>query len=113
MKPTKYRARKVTVDGVTFDSQGEYARWCELKALEKMGALERLDRQVRLPLVIDGAKVGTWIADFRYFQNNRTVFEDYKSRFTAKLPEWRFKEKVIRALYRNAEIRVHIGGAKR
>lgn len=113
MKVGKYKNKRAVVDGVTFHSQGEYRRWLELRALENMGALERLDRQVRLPLVIDGTKVGTWVADFRYFQNNRTVFEDYKSRFTAKLPEWRFKERVIRALYRNAEIRVHIGGQTR
>ena len=31
MKPHKYGAKPVVVDGERFDSTGEYRRWCELK----------------------------------------------------------------------------------
>ena len=31
----KYRAKKTTVGGITFDSRAEAARYCQLKALER------------------------------------------------------------------------------
>lgn len=36
-KSSKYRARKVTIDGITFDSQKEANKYCELKLLKKTG----------------------------------------------------------------------------
>lgn len=38
-KLNKYGARKVVVDGVTFDSSKEYIRWRELQLLERGGEI--------------------------------------------------------------------------
>ncbi len=47
----KYGNKKVTVDGITFDSKKEYKRWCELCLLEKAGKITNLQRQVKFVLL--------------------------------------------------------------
>ena len=82
---SKYGNRKVYVDGITFDSRREAARWQELKLLERAGSITELERQVSYTL-IPPQRVGkrvveravTYIADFRYRENGETVVEDAK-----------------------------------
>lgn len=73
---SKYRAIKTTVDGMTFDSKKEAARYMDLRLLEKAGLIESLERQpvfVLAPSVkYEGAKRATpalrYSADFTYFE---------------------------------------------
>lgn len=44
-KPSKYRNKKTVVDGISFDSKKEAARYCELKLLEKAGKISCLKLQ--------------------------------------------------------------------
>ena len=48
---SKYRSRKITVDGVTYDSKKEYRRWKELCLLQKAGKITDLERQVPFELI--------------------------------------------------------------
>lgn len=81
----KYHAEKVKVEGEVFDSKREFNRWCELKLLERAGAISDLKRQVKFVLIptqkIDG-KVAerevSYKADFVYTENGKTVVEDSK-----------------------------------
>lgn len=96
----KYGNKKITVDGVTFDSKKEYLRWCELCLLEKAGHITDLRRQVKYELIPAqyeeyerySEKTGkrlknglrcvekecSYIADFVYKQDGKTVVEDTK-----------------------------------
>lgn len=83
----KLNAKKLTVDGVTFDSKKEYKRYCELKLLERAGEITDLKRQQRYLLIPqkktrDGRVIErecAYIADFVYKQKNgETVVEDVK-----------------------------------
>ena len=51
MKPSKYKNRKVQVDGIIFDSAKEANRWKELEMLEKAGKIEDLRRQEKYILI--------------------------------------------------------------
>ena len=51
MSRNKYNARKVTVNGETFDSQKEYKRFCELSLLQRAGKIADLRRQVKFVLI--------------------------------------------------------------
>lgn len=51
MKRSKYGAKKITRDEITFDSIREYRRFCELSLLEKSGDITELQRQVVFPLI--------------------------------------------------------------
>lgn len=72
---SKYGNKKITVNGETFDSQKEYRRWCELKQLERAGAIKNLKRQVKfelLPAQYCGKNCAeralNYIADFTYIE---------------------------------------------
>ena len=47
----KYGNKKITVDGETFDSRREYARYRELQLLERAGEIKDLRRQVQFLLI--------------------------------------------------------------
>lgn len=50
-KVQKYRNKKVTVNGIEFDSKKEAKRYCELLQLEKEGAITNLRMQVKYILI--------------------------------------------------------------
>ena len=51
MRYGKYGNRKVTVDGVVFDSKREAARYKELKLLQEAGEIKGLQMQVPFELI--------------------------------------------------------------
>lgn len=99
---SKYYSKKVTVDGITFDSKKEARRYQELKLLEKAGKIAALERQVKYLLIpaqrepdvehykadgrvkIESGKLiereCAYVADFRYLDlsNREWVVEDTK-----------------------------------
>ena len=86
-KQSKYRNKKVVVPGIgTFDSTKEYNHFCELRALERLGVITGLKRQVRYEILglqdtLEGKvleKPVYYIADFVYERNGETVVEDVK-----------------------------------
>ena len=96
---SKYKSRKVTVGGITFDSRKEYTRWVELILLLKSGQISDLKRQVKFELIpsqrIDGKVVEracSYVADFVYTENGKTVVEDTKG---FKAPEYIIKRKLM------------------
>lgn len=99
-KKSKYKNRKVVVDGITFDSKAEAKRWEMLLHMERSGEIYALRRQVRFPIVVNGLKICTWIADFAYriSASGNDVVEDVKSEFTRKLPLYRLKYKLVQAV---------------
>lgn len=92
----KYHNRKITRDGVTFDSRKEYRRYEELLLLQQAGEITNLRRQVKfvlIPTQREPSKIGprggvrkgkllehecSYIADFVYTENGETVVEDTK-----------------------------------
>lgn len=48
---SKYRSKKITREGVTFDSIKEYKRFRELSLLERAGEISDLKRQVPFELI--------------------------------------------------------------
>lgn len=104
----KYKNRKFVMDGITFDSKKEAARWTELKRQEMAGEIYDLQRQVPFILIPcqrnEKGKViereARYIADFTYrdVKTGRIVVEDVKSPIT-KTREYILKRKLL--LYRH------------
>ena len=108
----KYHSRKVTRNGMTFDSVKEYKRYCELLLLVKAGAITDLQMQVEFELipaqrepdrvgVRGGLKKGKvieqavkYVADFVYYENGNMVVEDVKSPAT-KTRDYILKRKMM------------------
>lgn len=83
----KYRNKKITYNGETYDSVKEYRRHDELKLLQKAGRINGLERQKKFPLLPSqkDPKTGktilrgiSYVADFVYQADGRTVVEDVK-----------------------------------
>jgi hypothetical protein len=81
----KYHSKKITRDGMTFDSVKEYRRFCDLSLLERAGKITNLQRQVPFELIpsqrIDGKvaeRACNYIADFVYEKDGQQVVEDTK-----------------------------------
>lgn len=83
----KYGNRKTVIDGHTFDSKREAARYGVLKLLERTGTITGLELQPRFELIPkqrrdDGRpeRASEYVADFRYTdaRTGQTVIEDAK-----------------------------------
>ena len=93
---SKYHAKKVTVNGVTYDSKKEMRRHLQLLDMDRAGEITDLQRQVKFVLIPaqrepdtigsrGGVKKGrlierecAYVADFVYNQNGKRVVEDTK-----------------------------------
>ena len=94
--PGKYGNKKTTVDGIVFDSMKEAKRYRELSLMQHSGMIQDLEMQVKFVLIPAqrepdriGKKGGiykgkvierecSYIADFVYKENGKTVVEDTK-----------------------------------
>lgn len=113
----KYGNKKITVNGITFDSHREYRRYCELRLLEKAGQISSLELQKPFELIPaqfeyferygkkgkrlkDGKrcveKSVVYKADFSYTENGRTVVEDTKG---VRTKDFIIKRKLMLAVY--------------
>ena len=93
---TKYRAKRQIIDGISFASQREAARYMQLKLLQKAGKIHYLTLQPKLPLRVNGDLVCNYIADFSYHEDGGgVVYEDSKGYRT---PVYRLKRKLLLAL---------------
>ena len=99
----KYRAKPTVIDGIRFASKAEGRRYGELKTMEQAGEITGLELQPKFNCVVNGMKICSYIADFRYFDGNKRVVEDVKSRPT-RTPAYRIKKKLVEALYPGVEI---------
>lgn len=92
---SKYRAKKVQVDGITFDSKREARRYCELKLLERAGEIHSLELQKRYELIPKQGKERAvhYIADFVYRDSKGAeIVEDTKG---VRTPEYVIKRKLM------------------
>lgn len=100
---SKYKAKRVVVDGVTFDSQKEARKYCELKLLKQAGVIADFELQPEFELQPGYRdKQGNWVrpivyrADFKVtYPDGREVIIDTKGHRTK---EYLLKRKML--LYR-------------
>ena len=111
----KYNNKKITVNGIVFDSHKEARRYGELRLLERSGAITNLARQVEYELLpvqkqtteytdkkgktrhktVVLERAVKYIADFVYYdKNGQMVVEDVKSDIT-KTKEYILKRKLM------------------
>ena len=106
-KPRKYRNQKTTLDGITFDSKREAARYQELKVLAARGIIEDFRHQAPFVLApgvrFSGEKRAKpalrYVADFAYKLDGRLVVEDVKSKVTAGAAAYRIKRHLMLSVY--------------
>ena len=101
---SKYGNKKVTVDGIKFDSKKEAKRWADLKLLERAGEIANLERQVPFylegrdgPILTPTGRKMRYVADFTYTDwrhKGAKIIEDAKG-FRTK--EYLIKKAILAA----------------
>lgn len=114
---SKYKNRKVVIDGIEFDSRYEGDYWLELKRKEAAGEISNLRRQVPyevIPAIWEERVVHLktkdkvekvclqrathYVADFVYVdKDGKEVVVDTKGAYTRTLPDYRLKKKMMLA----------------
>lgn len=99
----KFKAKKIKINGMVFDSKREYQRFLYLLELEKEQKISHLDRQVKFELLPKqkGERSITYLADFVYLDNGVLVVEDVKSKITKKQTDYIIKRKLIKYFWIN------------
>lgn len=109
---TKWRNRKTTIDGITFDSVLEARRYCDLKLMERAGEIRDLELQPGFELLPSFRdKTGKlhraikYIADFRYTEvaTGLIIVEDVKGMETR---EFKMKRKLLLSRYPETNLRI-------
>lgn len=86
-------------EGITFDSVKEANRYADLVLLQRAGKISELARQVPFQIDVNGQSICRYVADHVYVENGERIVEDVKSPITRKLPEYRLKNKLLRAVH--------------
>lgn len=98
----KFKAKPTVINGIRFASRREANRYSELRLLERCGAISHLELQPRFPLIVNGQVVCTYVGDFRYLENGKSITEDVKGFRTS---EYKLKRKLLLALEPNIDHR--------
>lgn len=89
---SKYGNKITELSGIKFASKHEADVYDELCMMEAAGEIEHLACQVRCPIMINGLKVCTYIADFHYKQDGVWAYVDAKG---FKTPVYKLKKKLM------------------
>lgn len=114
-KRPKYGNRKVTIDGITFDSKREADRYLVLKQRQAEGAISHLELQPKFFLYGRNSQVlirskgypngrkAFWRADFAYFcsERDKRIVEDAKG---VRTQVYILKRAIVEACYPGIEI---------
>ncbi len=94
----KYRAKPLTIEGIRFASTKEGNHYLVLKDRLRCGEISDLVLQPKFPIVVNGIKICTYIADFGYTEvaTGDRVICDVKG---VKTPVYRIKAKLVKALF--------------
>ena len=108
---TKFPNKKEREDGILFDSRFEASHYRELKLRIAAGEIRNLRMHVPFPLIVNGAEVCRYVADFVYEELAQVtrdllghkphwerVIEDTKSEPTRRRSDYRIKKKLMAAL---------------
>lgn len=108
---SKYKNKRTVIDGISFASKMEAARYEELKLLVKAGRIKDLLLQPRFKLWVEGKLICTYVGDFIYrdIYDNVVVVEDVKG---VKTSTYKIKAKLFQALYPSYRF-VEVGAYRR
>ena len=104
MPANKYRAKRMTVDGITFASKREATHYALLKRQERLGLIRNLELQPRFRIVIDGRQVRypgsnrpmTYVGDFSFMDDTGRRILDVKGLDT---PASKIKRALVEHIY--------------
>lgn len=103
-KRSKYNAKGRHVGTVWCASDAEAVRYEQLLAMQEKGLVSHLEPQPSLPCTVNGVKICTYRADFRYRWHGEEVRDPHGIVLVEEVkgletPEWKLKKRLVEALY--------------
>jgi hypothetical protein len=97
----KYRNKKITIDGIVFDSLAEGKRYEELKLMKHANnpkdKVVSIDCHPRYDIYLGNKYIAHYKADFKVrYEDGREEIEDVKG---IKTSTYRLKKKLVEAIY--------------
>jgi hypothetical protein len=102
----KYGAQRAEYRGVVYASKAEARHAAFLDLRIKAGEVSGWTPQVRFPLVVNGTKVGAYVADFQVWGCGLPAVRWIEEVKGFETPVWKLKRRLMAALYQNVPIRV-------
>ena len=118
IKRSKYGNRKVTIEGINFDSEREAKRYLILKDYQNKGDISDLKMQVVYELIpaikelktvvlktktiqkeVTIQQAITYRCDFTYIKDEKLIVEDVKISPKMLPPEYKLKKKLLRYVH--------------
>ena len=96
-RASKYRNKKTEVDGIVFDSKKEASRYLDFRLLEQLGEIENLELQPKYEFALNGQKICTYRADFRYKEKNGTLIDEDVKGFKTSM--YNLKARMMKAFH--------------
>lgn len=97
IRANKYRAVKQEYRGVKYDSKREAAHAAKLDLLIKAKEVKSWERQVKIPLKVEGVLIANYFIDFKvYFVDGRIEYHEVKG---IETQVYKLKIKLAKALY--------------
>lgn len=104
----KFGAIKTVFDGVTYDSKLEASFAAMVDILYKTGEVVKIERQYKIPMVVNGKLVCRHEVDFKLtWKNGAVSYEEVKGKETAV---YKLKKHLLDALYPNYYYRLQKKG---
>lgn len=84
-----------------FPSKAELRRFRVLQLEQRAESISSLELQPSFKIVLNGHKITTYRADFKYTRNGKVIFEDVKPTQNEKYldPLFKLKKKLVEAIY--------------
>lgn len=110
-KRNKYGAKRVVLDGITFDSTKESKRYLQLRERQRKGEITQLECQPRFRLAVgdrpilirsEGYPNGRQASvkfDFAYWDGERRVIEDVKGGRATRTEAYVLRKAVVEAMH--------------
>ena len=96
----KYNNVKTEVNGILFDSKKEAKYYGILRLKQKAKLIDSFEMQIKYDIIVNDHKIGFYKADFVTYKDGKVLeVIDVKSEMTKKLPVYRLKKKLIKAIY--------------
>lgn len=93
----KYHNIKTEYNGVKYDSRREADFAMELDWRVKAKDIKGWERQIRIPLIVNGKKICVYVMDFVITNNDNSL--EYVEVKGFKTAVWKLKYKLFEALY--------------
>lgn len=93
----KYRNKKAEHNGVSYHSKFEAGYAAGLDIRKKTGDIRSWERQVKIPLDVNGKHIANYFIDFKILHNDGIV--EYVEVKGFETDTWRLKWKLFDALY--------------